>query len=85
MRFSSQHVSDRTTNDKNTDDKSVKKKGISPHVRWQTLAVRTTLWLSAEIILGIMGIDHLADYSEFLLKQQQTLMQVTEVVSRFIN
>ena len=67
------------------DDKSIEKKGILPRVRWQKLAVQTTFWLSAEIVLGIMGIDQLADYSEFLLQQQQTLMQVTEVVSRFIN
>ena len=35
------------------------------HVRWKTLMTQTVLWLMAEIILGLMGLDDLADYGEY--------------------
>ena len=35
-------------------------------VRWQKLLLTTTLWLVAEIWLNFLGIDDLADYSEFI-------------------
>ncbi len=35
-------------------------------VRWKKLLVTTTLWLVAEIWLNFLGIDNLADYSEFI-------------------
>ena len=34
-------------------------------VRWKTLMIQTLLWLMAEIILGLMGLDDLADYGEY--------------------
>ena len=34
-------------------------------VRWKTLMTQTILWLMAEIILGLMGLDDLADYGEY--------------------
>ena len=38
--------------------------------RWQQLLVRATIWLAAEIILTCLGLDDLADYSEFLTQQK---------------
>lgn len=39
-------------------------------VRWRQLLVRGTIWLSSEIVLGAIGIDTLADYSEFLMQNR---------------
>ena len=38
-------------------------------IRWQRLFTHTFIWLVAEIILNSMGIDTLADYSEFVFAQ----------------
>ncbi len=38
-------------------------------VRWKTLLVRITVWLSLEIWLNLVGLDDLADYSEFIFEQ----------------
>lgn len=35
-------------------------------VRWRKFLVKGTFWLSTELMLGVIGIDTLADYSEFL-------------------
>ncbi len=40
-------------------------------VQWQKLWFKTILWLGAEILLTLMGLDDLADYSEFLYQQKQ--------------
>lgn len=34
--------------------------------QWQTLAAKTVFWLTAEIVLNLVGLDNLADYSEFV-------------------
>lgn len=34
-------------------------------VRWKKLFFQTTMWLVAEVFLTCIGIDDLADYSEF--------------------
>jgi hypothetical protein len=36
------------------------------NVRWKKLLVTTTLWLTTEIWFNFLGIDNLADYSEFI-------------------
>lgn len=35
-------------------------------VRWKTLLTKTLIWLSAEILLNIIGLDTIADYSEYI-------------------
>ncbi len=35
-------------------------------VRGKTLFTKTLIWLAAEIVLNLMGLDTLADYSEFV-------------------
>lgn len=43
---------------------------------WKTLIMKTTIWLAAEIILNLLGLDNLADYSEFIYEQEvQVLCQ----------
>lgn len=38
-------------------------------VRWKKLLVTTTLWLVTEIWFNLLGIDNLADYSEFIFEK----------------
>ena len=37
------------------------------HFKWKKLLVKTLIWLAAEIYLSLLGLDTLADYSEFIL------------------
>ena len=34
--------------------------------RWQRFCIHGSIWLITEVVLGVMGLDDLADYSEFL-------------------
>lgn len=54
-----------------------------PKVRWGRLATKTAMWVSAELVLGVVGADTLADYTEFL-NQHQTVTQVAEAFSNLI-
>ncbi|GAB4187787.1 MAG: hypothetical protein Fur006_27860 [Coleofasciculaceae cyanobacterium] len=42
--------------------------------RWKKVIVKVTAWLAAEIILNLIGLDSLADYSEFLYEQEVTVL-----------
>lgn len=55
----------------------------TPAVRWQKLLVKGTVWISAEIMLGLMGLDNIADYSEFLM-QNQAVTRLSEAFSNLI-
>lgn len=35
-------------------------------IEWKILFKKTLVWIVAEILLNCMGVDTLADYSEFL-------------------
>ena len=35
-------------------------------IRWKTLLTKSLIWLVAEIALNSLGLDTLADYSEFV-------------------
>ena len=35
-------------------------------VKWKKLLAKTVIWLAAEILLNFLGVDDLADYSEFI-------------------
>ena len=37
-------------------------------VHWKQLLFRAVVWLAAESLLTVLGIDNLADYSEFLFE-----------------
>ena len=36
------------------------------HVKWKKLLTRGLVWLAAEIFLNFLGVDYLADYTEFI-------------------
>ena len=45
-------------------------------VLWKKLYIKAILWLGVEILLTLIGLDDLADYSEFLYgKKAETLMK----------
>ena len=39
-------------------------------MQWKKIWVKTTIWLLTEIILNLLGLDNLADYSEFLFEKE---------------
>ena len=38
-------------------------------VKWRKLIARFTIWLMLEIALTFLGLDDLADYSEYIFEQ----------------
>ena len=36
-------------------------------IQWHKLVLKVLLWMSVEVVFNFIGIDDLADYSEFLL------------------
>lgn len=53
--------------------------------RWKNLMFRTTVWIVAEILLNVIGLDDLADYSEFVfeghLVEAATPVQIARITS----
>ena len=43
-------------------------------IQWKKLWVKIILWLGAEIVLTSIGLDNLADYSEFLGEQKEVVL-----------
>lgn len=39
-------------------------------IHWKTAFFKTIVWLAAEIFLNLLGVDSLADYSEFIYEHQ---------------
>lgn len=39
-------------------------------VQWPQLLLRTSVWLCTEIALTLLGLDDLADYSEFVFQNR---------------
>ena len=39
-------------------------------MQWKKIWVKALIWLGTEIILNLLGLDNLADYSEFLFEQE---------------
>ncbi len=44
------------------------------NVRWKKLLVTIPLWLVTEIWFNLLGIDNLADYSEFIFEKPLILL-----------
>jgi hypothetical protein len=38
--------------------------------QWQKIFLQITFWLIIEILLNLLGLDNLADYSEFVFDQK---------------
>lgn len=39
-------------------------------VHWRKFFIRVSVWLAAEVLLNMIGIDDLADYSEYHFEQK---------------
>jgi hypothetical protein len=39
-------------------------------VKWKKLFAQIILWLVAEVILNLLGLDNLADYGEFVFDKE---------------
>lgn len=50
------------------------------NINWHKLLVKISFWLAAEIVLNLLGIDDLADYSEFVYENKYSSAKV--VLSR---
>ncbi|ERT08991.1 hypothetical protein M595_1051 [Lyngbya aestuarii BL J] len=44
-------------------------------VRWKKLITKTLIWLLAELLLNLIGLDDLADYSEFLFERNVIILK----------
>ena len=53
--------------------------------RWKKLLVKVTAWLAAEIILNLLGLDSLADYSEFLYEHEVTVLSQLPHLNQRVN
>lgn len=54
-------------------------------VQWKTLIVTITLWFALELLLSCLGLDTIADYSEYILDQKTvtTLVKKSEFSPQF--
>ncbi len=41
-------------------------------VKWKTLIAKVAVWIVLELILNLLGLDQLANYSEFLFHPRTT-------------
>jgi hypothetical protein len=41
---------------------------------WTKLAWKLTVWATVEIALNMVGLDNIADYSEFIKSRQESLL-----------
>lgn len=58
------------------------------NVRWKKLLVRTTIWLFVELWLNFLGLDDVADYSEFIFEKHliiPSLLTVSLATQQYIN
>ena len=39
-------------------------------MQWKRMWVKAAIWLVTEITLNLLGLDNLADYSEFIFEQE---------------
>ncbi|MEM8808856.1 MAG: hypothetical protein AAGF01_22790 [Cyanobacteria bacterium P01_G01_bin.38] len=53
--------------------------------KYQKVFARTLVWLTAEVILTLLGIDDLADYSEFIFERNAVVLQRRAITQRLEN
>ena len=52
------------------------------NTRWRVTLCKFFVWFIAEIILSILGIDDLADYSEFLFEKNSPILTVQRLAKK---
>ena len=53
-------------------------------IQWHKLLLKLTIWLVVEIVLNLMGLDDMADYSEFLFTHSNTATVSGDVCITYI-
>ena len=53
-------------------------------IRWRKLLLKLTIWLVVEIVLNLMGLDDMADCSEFLFTHSNTATVSGDVCVTYI-
>ena len=48
-------------------------------IRWKFIFYRLLIWVVAEVVFSMLGVDDLADYSEFLLERSTPVLAVQEI------
>lgn len=48
-------------------------------IRWKFIFYRLLIWVVAEVVFSMLGVDDLADYSEFLLERSTHVLAVQEI------
>ncbi|NEQ66961.1 MAG: hypothetical protein F6J86_23865 [Symploca sp. SIO1B1] len=43
-------------------------------IRWTRLLVRSSIWLTAEMMLNCLGLDDVSDYVNFILEKSVTVL-----------
>ncbi|ACB49772.1 hypothetical protein cce_0421 [Crocosphaera subtropica ATCC 51142] len=51
-------------------------------ISWKKLLIQTSVWITSEIVLNLIGLDNIADYSEFIFKQKETIFLTTAISER---
>ena len=46
------------------------------NAQWRKVIIRLSIWLIAEIVLTCLGIDDLADYSEYLYQRNLIVLSI---------
>ncbi len=49
-------------------------------IRWSKLLLKAGVWICTEVWLTCLGLDDLADYSEFILQSQNTYQALGHTV-----
>ena len=49
------------------------------NVRWKQLLIKTIFWLAAEVLLGFLELDTLADYVEFIYEKNPIVLSCKSV------
>ena len=50
-------------------------------VKWQTLITKVVVWILLESLLNLLGLDQLANYSEFLSHARSTSLASARVLT----
>lgn len=51
-----------------------------PHIRWKRLLISIIVWVVSEIGLTWIGLDDLADCSEYIFKHREVAIEISPVL-----
>jgi hypothetical protein len=51
-------------------------------VRWKRLLLEITIWIVAEVVLSLFGMDNLADYGEFVFQDKAQILMAELLIQQ---